>query len=203
MAETLKEELMRADIIRRVDGETDWISPAKFIPKSCGSKVRLVTDFCRLNKTIKRPVHPFPSAHDIIRTVKPSSTLFTKVNAVHGYFQVPLNEKSQLLTTFILPDGKYCYKAAPMGLSSSGDELCQRTDEVLRGLSFLSKIVDNGLIQANNADELYSHLREFMLRCRQHGINISKKFVALLIGVAAPFIAAQLGIDEQLINKLV
>ena len=99
---------------------------------------------------MQRPAHPFPCATDILRTVKPSSKLFAKLDAVHGYFQVPLDEESQLLTTFLLPDGKYCYTGAPMGLCSSGDEFCQRTDEAFVGLPFLSKIVDDAMIQADS-----------------------------------------------------
>ena len=44
------------------------------------------------------------------------------MDAIKGYWQVPLAEKSQELTTFITPWGRYKYLRAPMGLSSTGDK---------------------------------------------------------------------------------
>jgi len=179
MAEKLKEELLEQDIITRVSVPTTWCSPAKFLEKPGGKKVRLVTDFSHLNKCVSRPVHPFPSASDIVKMIKHDSEIFAKLDATHGYFQIPLEKESQLLTTFLLPDGRYCYKAAPMGLNCSGDEFCARTDEALRGLPFVSKLVDDCLIQAPDYATLCKYLRQFLGRCREHGITLSKSKVEI------------------------
>ena len=109
MADKLRDDLLAAGIIRKVQDCTEWVAPAKFVPKPGGKKVRLVTDYRRLNEAVERPGHPFPCATDILRSIKPSSRWFGKIDAVHSYFQVPLAASSQLLTTFLLPDGKYCY----------------------------------------------------------------------------------------------
>ena len=84
-------------------------------------RARLVTDYRQLNKVIKRPVHPFAPATDLIKKIEPGATLFVKIDAVHGYFQVPLDEESSLLTTFLLPTGWYRYNGCPMGLNASND----------------------------------------------------------------------------------
>jgi len=138
--------------------------------------MRLVTDYARLNLAVERPVHPFPSAQDIMRSVRPESKVFAKFDAVHGYFQVPLDEASQKLTTFLLPEGKFCYTVAPMGLCSSGDEFCARTDEAFRGLD-VAKIVDDCLLQAENYEDLFAKIDEFLKRCEQHGVALSLKKV--------------------------
>jgi len=179
MADKLKEELLEQDIITRVSVPTTWCSPAKFLEKPGGKKVRLVTDYSQLNKCVSRPVHPFPCASDIVKMIKHDSKIFAKLDATHGYFQIPLDEESQLLTTFLLPDGRYCYKAAPMGLNCSGDEFCARTDEALRGLPFVSKLVDDCLIQAPDYQTLCKYLRIFLERCKKHGITLSKSKVEI------------------------
>ena len=92
---------------------TDWISPAFFVPKENG------TDFTHLNKFMDRPVHPFPSSRDIIQAIKLTSKWFAKLDAVNGHFQIPFDRKSQLLTTILLPQGRYCYTRTPMGLLCS------------------------------------------------------------------------------------
>ena len=66
-----------------------------------------------------------------------------------GYHQIPLAEESRDLTTFITTKGRFRYCRAPMGLTSSSDEFCRRTDEALSGLK-LKKIVDDILIAADN-----------------------------------------------------
>ena len=124
-ARKLVKELQEAGIIVPVSQPTEWCSPAHFVPKPNG-KVRLVTDYTVLNKTINRPVHPFLSAKDLMLRIKPTSKVFAKVDAIHGYFQIPLAKQSSLLTTFLLDSGRYRYTACPMGLSCSSDFFCRK-----------------------------------------------------------------------------
>ena len=109
-------------VIVPCDEPTDWCSPAFFVPKGDGKRVCLVTDYTKLNKFVVRPVHPFPSVSDIIQSIPSIAAYFAKLDAMHGYFQLPLDEEASHLTTFILPSGRYRYLRAPMGLSSSSDE---------------------------------------------------------------------------------
>jgi len=176
MADKLVEELVRTKVLVFEKEPTDWISPAHFVPKPCGKKVRLVTDYRRLNQVVDRPVHPFPSANDLIRKIHPDSKIFCKLDAIHGYFQIPLDEESSKLTTFLLPSGRYRYTRAPMGLKSSSDEFCQRTDEAFIGLTWhewFMKIVDDMLIQATDIAMLKKRLTEVFDRCRKAGIKLS------------------------------
>ena len=56
-----------------------------------------------------------------------------KLDAIHGYFQLALENESSLLTMFLLPTGRYRYLRAPMGLSSSSDEWCRQSDWAIEG----------------------------------------------------------------------
>ncbi len=42
-----------------------------------------------------------------------------KLDALHGYYQIPLVPESQKLTTFLLAQGRFYYKVAPMSLNPS------------------------------------------------------------------------------------
>ena len=99
-----------------------------------------------MNKFVKRPVHPFPSVADIVRSIPAGTRFFAKMDVIHGYFQLALDEESSKLTTFLLPSGRYCYLRAPMGLSSSSDEWCRHSDRAIQGLPFIRKIVDDILV---------------------------------------------------------
>ena len=52
-------ELLDRGVITPVDEATTWCSPAFFVPKADGRRVRLVTDFTGLNKFVRRPT-PIP-----------------------------------------------------------------------------------------------------------------------------------------------
>eukprot|EP00095_Tigriopus_kingsejongensis_P001750 maker-scaffold183_size276960-snap-gene-0.11 protein:Tk01750 transcript:maker-scaffold183_size276960-snap-gene-0.11-mRNA-1 annotation:"PREDICTED: uncharacterized protein LOC100897181" len=113
-----------------------------------------------LNQVNKRPVHPFPSAQDVMKAIDTSSKVFAKLDAVHGYFQIPLDEASSKLTAFLLPSVRYRYTGGPMGLKSSSDEFYCRTDAALDGLPWLLKLVDDMLIQAPDLNILHERIRE-------------------------------------------
>ena len=168
------EDLIAKGIIARVgDSEpTEWCSHGFAVPKA-PPKVRLVTDYQALNRWVQRPVHPFPAVKDIIRRIPADAKVFAKLDAVHGYFQLALDEESSKLTTFLLETGRYRYLRAPMGLSASSDEWCKRSDELIIGLIWAAKIVDDILIWAATYIELWARLRVVLLRCRLWNITVS------------------------------
>ena len=159
-------------VIEKVTHPTDWVSPAFFTGKP-GGGVRLVTDYTKLNKFVKRPDHPFPSPEEVLSWIPGDSKFFAKLDAKSGYWQIPLDDESKDLTTFITTKGRYRYTRAPMGLSSSSDEFCRRTDEALSGLK-LKKIVDDCILASPSIRNLKEKLHEVSKRCRDKGITLSK-----------------------------
>ena len=124
-----------------VDEPTTWCSLAFFVSKADGKRVCLVTDFTALNKFVRRPTHPFLSTREIIEAIPPEAKLFCKLDAVHRYFQLALDEKSSKLTTFLIQQGRFRYLRASMGLNASSDKWCQQLDVIIRGLPFAMKII--------------------------------------------------------------
>ncbi len=168
------EDLVKCGIIEEVSWPTAWTSPCVFVPKSDGT-VRPTTDFKVLNMGVQRPVHPFPTPHDISITIPNETKLFCVLDAKQGYHQIVLDEKSRDLTTFITPWGRFRYKRAPMGLSSSGDEFCRRGDQALHGLEGVHKLVDDVLVTGVDEQQLKDRLRQVLERCEKAGITLSKK----------------------------
>ena len=178
-------ELLDKGVITPVTTPTLWCSPAFFVPKADNKRVRLVTDYTALNKHVQRPTHPFPSSRDIMQSIPADAKVFAKMDAVHGYFQLGMDEESSYLTTFLLPSGRYRYLRAPMGLSASSDEWCRRSDIIISGLSYARKIVDDTLVWAPTWEVLHERCREVLKRCRKYGITISlRKFE---LGTSIPF----------------
>ena len=108
-------------------------------------KVRICLDYTQLNKNIIRPEHPVTTPRNAVVEIDGEADWYTCLDATDGYFQVPLDEASQLLTVFITPWGRYKFLRAPMGLISSGDEFNRRVDAAYSGKPNLAKVVDDFL----------------------------------------------------------
>ena len=105
----------------------------------------MVTDFKGVNKVLRRPGWPFPTAEKVRKSLNPEDRCFLKVDLCEGYHQVAIREEDRDLTATLLPWGKYRYRCLPMGLSPSGDNFCQGTDDVIRNVEGILKIVDDCL----------------------------------------------------------
>ena len=172
-----KEEIERclnAGIIEHVTEPTDWTSPAFFREKKGTDKLRLVVDYTGLNQQVKRPVHPFPSVSDIQKKIPSNSKFFCKLDARKGYWQVKLCEESRDLTTFITPYGRHRFCRAPMGLRSSNDEFCIRTDRAIEGIAGVIKIIDDILISTESEKQLEERIDQVLQACSKAGITLSR-----------------------------
>ena len=162
-------------MIARVNKPTEWTAPGFWVPKSDGKGIRLVVDFSKLNRFICRPVHLFPSPLEIISGIEPDAKFFAKLDAILGFHQILLDDPSSHLTTFLIPQGRFRWLRCPMGSSSSSDEWCRRSDDAIRGLKGVNKLVDDILVVGDSLETLEKRLVEVLDRCRHAGISLSKR----------------------------
>ena len=196
-AEKIIKKLIDGKVITPQDEPTEWCAPGFFVAKKNGD-IRLVIDYTKLNKYVQRPVHTFPSTQEILSAIDPNSKVFAKLDATQGYHQVPLDEDSSKLTTFLLPSGRFRFLRAPMGLSCSSDEFCRRSDKVIEGLPGIRKLVDDILVQAPDIDTLRNRIDQLLARCRSHNFTLSRK--KLEIGESVEFagqIVSQIGVQPN------
>ena len=126
-------ELQRMEkehIIVPVTQPTDWCSPMVPVVKPNG-KVRLCVDLKRLNASVKREHFPLPTVDDTLSRLAGSS-VFSVLDTTSGFWQIPLDESSSLLTTFITPFGRYRFLRLPFGITSA-PEIFQRRLQMLLG----------------------------------------------------------------------
>lgn len=131
----VKEELERMQklgVIRKVSEPTPWCSGMVVVPKKSG-KVRICVDLKPLNQNVLREVHPIPKVDDILAQLS-GAKIFSKLDANSGFWQIPLTEKSKLLTTFITPWGRYCFNKLPFGISSVPEVYQKQMNHILEGL---------------------------------------------------------------------
>lgn len=159
------------------DDPSPWCHPMVAVAKPNGG-IRITTDLSKLNKQVSRPTHPSPTPFAAIRSVTPKARFFSTVDALCGYWQIPLAEEDQHLTTFITPYGRFRYLRGPMGFSATGDAFCLRGDKALQGVMNCVKVVDDILLYDEDYLTHLQRLDNVLSKCRTYGITLNAdKFV--------------------------
>ena len=111
-------------IIRKVSEPTEWVSSIVYIRKKNG-KLRLCLDPKDLNRAIMRWHYKTPTKKEMAHKLS-GAQHFSKLDAKNGYWPIPLDEESQLLTTFHSTFGRFCFRRMPFGLVIPQDVYMQR-----------------------------------------------------------------------------
>ena len=138
----IKEELDRMEqmkVIKKVEEPTDWVNAMVVVEKPRTKKLRICLDPRPLNKVT---INCLPGIEDI-STRLTGAKVFSKLDASHGYWQVPLDEESQLLTTFNSPFGRYCYTRMPFGIKSAQEIVQKRMHQNFEDLAGVETDIDN------------------------------------------------------------
>lgn len=121
------DRMTKLGVITPVVEATEWVSNMVAASKKDG-QVRLCIDPVHLNKALLRPHHPMKTVVQIADM--PEARVFSMLDAKCGFWQIPLDEESSELTTFITPAGRYRFLCMPYGIST-GSEVFQRCMEQL------------------------------------------------------------------------
>ena len=90
-------------------------------------------------------MHPLPKVDNILAQLA-GATVFSKLDANSGFWQVPLDESSRELTTFITLFGRYCFNRLPFGISSAPEHFQRQMEAILAGQEGVLCHMDDMLI---------------------------------------------------------
>ena len=154
-------------VISPVDEPTLWCAGMVMIPKSSGG-VRICVDLKPLNEGVLQEFHPLPKVEETLGQLN-GATIFSKVDANSGFWQILLARKSKLLTTFLTPFGRYYFNKLPFGIFSApqffldfgaqGDwqvSCCAQSSE-------FSPIFELDLILLTNGAQPFENIGKFIL----------------------------------------
>ncbi|XP_059093461.1 uncharacterized protein LOC131888587 isoform X2 [Tigriopus californicus] len=153
------------------DLPTTWCHPLVVVPKSDGS-FRLCVDLTRLNTQVVHSIHPIKTPTEAISGFRPTDKYFVKLDLVKGYWQMPLEKKSQELTTFLTPFGKFRFLRSPMGFISTGDSSSYRGDMAMSGLD-IQKVIDDIAAGQPEYQDLVHLTCEILERCVRYGMTVN------------------------------
>ena len=164
---------MLEQVISLVTVPTKWCSGMVSVPKPSGA-IRICVDLTQLNKAVEREVHPMASVDESLAKLG-RGTIFTKLDANSGFWQLPLDEESKLLTTFITPFGRFCFNRLPFGITSA-PEIFQRTmSGILEGLEGVICHMDDVLIHGATVAEHDNRVRAVLQRFLEAGLTLNHK----------------------------
>ena len=143
--------MVEHSVISAVREPTEWCSGMVPVLKP-NRKVRVCVDLTALNCDVAREVHPMKTVDDNLAKLQ-GSAIYSKLDANNSFWQI-LDEKSRLLTTFITPQGRYCFNRLPFGISSAPEVFQRMITKILVGLEDQGVIVhmDDILIHRRNVE---------------------------------------------------
>ena len=172
----VKEELDRMvqqGVISPVTEPTSWCSGMVPVLKQNGS-VRVCVDLVQPNQSVKREVHPMFSVDESLAKLG-QSKIFSKLDANSGFWQMPLDQESRLLTTFITPYGRFCFNRVPFGICSAPEVYQRAISNILEGIDGVICHVDDVLVHETTQAEHDARLRAVLERLQKAGVTLNNK----------------------------
>jgi hypothetical protein len=161
------------NIIKPVTDPVDWCAPIS-LPVKKNGQVRVCVDLRQLNKYLKRPRYQLPT-FDTITAQLSKSAYFTKLDASRGYWQLPLDESSQLLTTFMTPQGRFCFTRMPFGISVASEIFQCTIADLLKDLDGVVCYQDDVLIHAPTQTLHDQRVQAVIDRLKKAGMKLNKE----------------------------
>ncbi len=171
----VKDEIGRMEelgIITPVSEATEWCAPLSVVVKPSGN-VRICADLQKLNKSVCRERFTIPTVDDILTKLS-GATVFSTLDASSGYWQLPLDESSKKLTTFMSPFGRYYFNRLPFGISSASEIFQREMMEILRNLEGVVCYQDDILVFGTDQCEHDARLSAVMSRLAEANVKLNR-----------------------------
>ena len=166
-------ELERLGVVEPVDPAeaTTWSSALHLAPKADGS-LRCCGDFRNLNNLTILDSYPLPNLRHFVGELK-DAKVFSKIDLVKAFHQVPLDDVSKPKTTVLTPWGAYMFARLPMGLKNAAQSFQKMMASILSGIKGLFVYLDDVLVFSKDKDHHYEIIEEMFKRLEENGLAIS------------------------------
>jgi hypothetical protein len=170
-------ELVRQGMVEPGGGA--WSSPVVLVRKKDQSW-RLCVDYRRLNAVTKKDAYPLPRIDDSLDALT-GSVLFSTLDLLSGYWQVPLDKDAQDKAAFVTRGGLWTWKVLPFGLTSAPATFERLMERVLKGLQWktLPLYLDDVVVFSPDLGSHVDWLGEVLQRFREAHLKLKPSKCAL------------------------
>ncbi|GBN50101.1 Transposon Ty3-I Gag-Pol polyprotein [Araneus ventricosus] len=152
------------DLIRRP--KSQWASPLHLVNNKDGT-LRPCGDYRRLNAQIVPDRCQIPRIEDFHCILK---DIFSKIDLVKAYYQIPITEEDKAKTAKTTPFGHYEFNVMSFVLCNAPSTFQRFITEVLFGLDFAFPYLDDVLVASSSEEEHKEHLKMVLDRFQQYGL---------------------------------
>ena len=163
------EALEQMGVIRR--SKSPWSSPLHLVPKKDGS-YRPCGDFRRLNGVTVPDKYQLPYMADVTNILA-GKTIFSKVDLVKGYHQIPVAAADIHKTAVVTPFGLFEWCRTPFGLKNAAQAFQRLMDVVGRDLPFAFIYLDDILVASSSREEHLQHLTILFNTLEESGLIVN------------------------------
>lgn len=162
-------ELLIKGIITK---STSLITSPVFTAKKSNNDIRILVDYRKVNKHIEDDNYYFPSIFDNLHMLD-EMKFFTKIDLTSSFYQIPIDEDYQDITSFTCPLGQYKFRTLPFGLKSS-PKLFQRViSQILNDFENIIIFVDDILIFNKTQKEHEISVLKIIKKLQNHNLEIN------------------------------
>ena len=147
-----------------------WASPLHLVKKADGT-LRPCGDYRRLNNVTIPDRYSPPALADVFASIE-GARVFSKLDLLKGYFQVPVHSEDVEKTAIITPFGTYVFYFSTFGLRNSGATFQRLMDSIFGDLPFCVVYVDDILVFSKSHEEHALHLRSVLKLLDNNGLVV-------------------------------
>ena len=182
VAKAEMEKLVKLGIAYR--GKSEWASPLMVATKPCKSPCtcavskpcggwRVCGDYRRLNNMTQDDKYPVRTLQDFTADLH-GKKIFSKIDLLKGYHQVPVAEEDIGKTAVITPFGLFIFPRTPFGLKNAGQDFQRLMDEILGDIPRTFVYIDDVLVASETPAQHVEDLEKTFTILEDNGMVVNR-----------------------------